>query len=190
MKINSPSGLHTRPTTSIVREAVMNIVGGKINNCNWLDLCSGSGIMGCEALQRGAKTVIAVELNSNAARVCKSNLSLVSERKQTSSNFEVINSDVITWLKEGFESHIIKSKQTMKANLNKFDFVYFDPPYKAKIYSSVLENLINGKWLQKKSLVICEFSKSSFLEISESWTITNKRHYGKSSLIFLTPNLA
>ena len=39
----------------------MNILAPHLQDCRWLDLCSGSGVMGCEALQRGARCVVAVE---------------------------------------------------------------------------------------------------------------------------------
>ena len=50
------------------------------------------------------------------------------------------------------------------------------------------ENLISGNWLHKDSLVICEFSSNSTLKIPDNWSITDQRLYGKSSLLFLTPN--
>ena len=104
MKIQSPSGIHTRPTTAKVREAVLNILGSKIYDCNWLDLCSGSGIMGCEALLKGAANVIAVELNKKTALICQENLKTISRHSPNKSHVQLINTDVIKWLKAGFIS--------------------------------------------------------------------------------------
>ena len=72
-RLKSPQAKGTRPTTSRVREAVMNILADKLEGCKWLDLCSGSGVMGCEALQRGAKAVLAVEKDIKTAITCESN---------------------------------------------------------------------------------------------------------------------
>ncbi|MER3475705.1 MAG: 16S rRNA (guanine(966)-N(2))-methyltransferase RsmD, partial [Leptolyngbya sp. ERB_1_2] len=54
-------GQETRPTLARVREAVFNIWQGSIEQCRWLDLCTGSGSMGAEALCRGASIVIGIE---------------------------------------------------------------------------------------------------------------------------------
>ena len=48
-KLHSPEGLEARPTTGLVRQAVMNILAADLGDCRWLDLCSGSGAMACEA---------------------------------------------------------------------------------------------------------------------------------------------
>ena len=57
-RLKSPPGRGTRPTTARVREAVMNMLGSRLEGCRWLDLCSGSGIMGCEALLHGAAALL------------------------------------------------------------------------------------------------------------------------------------
>ncbi|KGG12217.1 MULTISPECIES: 16S rRNA (guanine(966)-N(2))-methyltransferase RsmD [Prochlorococcus] len=188
LKIKSPSFNGTRPTTSLVREAVMNIIGRKVLNSNWLDLCSGSGVMGCEALQKGASIVIAVEINRLVSKVCKENLKHVSQIISREKSFELINDDVVKWLKKGYEhqekrylSHIDKANR-------KFDLVYFDPPYQSNIYSPVLKNLIDGNWLKKDSLVICECANELSIDNLSKWKIADRRTYGKTSLIFLTPN--
>ena len=73
-RLRSPHGQLVRPTTWRVREALMNMLRGKIRDSNWLDLYSGSGIIGCEAITKGAKNILAVELNRNTYKICKSNL--------------------------------------------------------------------------------------------------------------------
>ena len=54
-RIESPFNKDTRPTTSKVREAIINILGKNLLEASWLDLCSGSGVMACEVLQKGVK---------------------------------------------------------------------------------------------------------------------------------------
>ena len=49
-KLHSPEGLEARPTTSLVRQAVMNILAADLAQSRWLDLCSGSGAMACDCL--------------------------------------------------------------------------------------------------------------------------------------------
>ena len=59
-RIESPLSKKTRPTSSKVREALINILGNKLKGASWLDLCSGSGAMACEVLQKGVKRVLAL----------------------------------------------------------------------------------------------------------------------------------
>ena len=81
-KLLSPQGQGTRPTTARVREALMNILADKLNDAHWLDLYSGSGVMGCEAIERGAASVWAVEKSARIASVCRQNLELIAGSKQ------------------------------------------------------------------------------------------------------------
>ena len=48
-RLKSPNNIYTRPTTLRVREALFNILNNKVENCNWLDLFSGTGAISCEA---------------------------------------------------------------------------------------------------------------------------------------------
>jgi 16S rRNA G966 N2-methylase RsmD len=57
----------------------MNILAPRLDGCRWLDLCSGSGVMACEALQHGAQLVVAVENHASTARICSKNLQTVSD---------------------------------------------------------------------------------------------------------------
>ncbi len=189
MKVLSPTGLQTRPTTAKVREAVLNILGDKIQNCNWLDLCSGSGIMGCEALLKGANSVIAVELNRKTAAICEENLNTISRHSPTPNNVQMINTNVIKWLKAGFNIQKKSFKNPLPIINDHFNIIYFDPPYESNIYSIVLQELISGSWVKKESLLICECSNKLPFTPPNTWAIKDKRVYGKNSLFFLTPNL-
>ena len=73
-KLHSPEGLEARPTTGLVRQAVMNILAADLAQSRWLDLCSGSGAMACEALLQGADWVQAVERNPKIAMAARRNL--------------------------------------------------------------------------------------------------------------------
>ena len=134
-KVESPIGSLARPTTSLVREAIMNILNQRIINSPWLDLYSGSGIMGCEAIQRGAKNVVAVEINKKTSQICKSNFNSVVNKSISESYFEVITAEVLSWLKEGFKNQSKKFINRFDNEDNRFDLVYLDPPYEKNIYS-------------------------------------------------------
>ena len=100
-RIVSPLNQKTRPTSSKVREALINILGHKLDGASWLDLCSGSGAMACEAIQKGVKRVLAIEKQRKTSRTCKKNLLEVSNTIDHSIYIEVICNELISFLKKG-----------------------------------------------------------------------------------------
>ncbi len=191
-RLKSPIGHLARPTTALVREAIMNMLRAKLNNSNWLDLYSGSGIIGCEAIQNGAKTIVAIEMNRKDFEICKSNISTIAKAHTQNIFFEVINSEVNKFLRCGYQKFAANSSERLNLRNCRFDFIYIDPPYKSNSYYSVLETLLQGDWIKKECLAICEFSieLEKQIRIPSNWDVKAKRNYGKTGLLFLTPNQA
>ena len=59
-------GMETRPTTDRTKETLFNMIAHGLCNCTFLDLFSGSGAIGIEAISRGVKKAVFVENNPNA----------------------------------------------------------------------------------------------------------------------------
>ncbi len=189
-RIKSPKGLRTRPTTSRVREAINNILREKIDSCHWLDICSGSGVVACEALQHGARRVLSIESNKKTAEICKSNLISISEDVTHPNSLDVICDEVISTLKQGCRNKSINFIKRFPKYDYRFDFAYIDPPYDSNIYSEILDNLLEGNWMKERSIAICECSAKNIPEYSNKWSKQKMRRYGSSVLLFLIPNLA
>ena len=190
LKIESPLNLETRPTTSIVREAIINILGNSLENASWLDLCSGSGVMACEALQKGVKKVLAIEKQRATAQCCKRNLINVSNTLDHPFSIEVKCREVISFLKKGPKYKKIEFIKNPTNSEQKFDFIFLDPPYHSKIYESTQELLLKKKWIKKTSTLICECSSKSLPRIHNGWVLNKEKFYGNTSLLILTPNQA
>ena len=188
--LQSPKSLLTRPTTSKVREALINILGKSINNCHWLDLCSGSGIVGCEAVQKGARRILAIESHKETARICKSNLLVTTSGLSHQPFLEVITSDVVRVLKKGCKKQSKNFVEKFPHYDFRFDFIYIDPPYKSDLYELIFENLLFGNWLKNNGLAICEYSPKFIPSIPSSWKSIKTKTYGNTALVFLTPNQA
>ena len=108
-KIATISSNKTRPMMAIVRESIFNSLQIEIQNTKVLDLFSGSGSLGIEAISRGAKSCVFVEISKPAVEVIEFNLNNLQEKQ------EVIKADAEKW--------IINSR-------SKFSIVFIDPPYK------------------------------------------------------------
>ena len=189
-RIESPLTQKTRPTTSKVREAIINIIGKDLKEASWLDLCSGSGVMACEALQKGVKRILAIEKQREVAKICKKNLIDVSSKLDHPFYIEVICKEVISFLKKGPESKKIDLIKDSSIFKQKFDFVFLDPPYDSDLYEISQELLLSKQWIKESSTLICECSSKAMPRIHNGWKLNKEKIYGKTSLLFLTPNQA
>ena len=188
-RIESPLSQKTRPTSSKVREALINILGNKLREASWLDLCSGSGAMACEALQKGVKRVLAIEKQRETAKICKKNLIDVSNTMDQSIHIEVICNELISFLRKGPKNQKIQFVKDCQ-NPEKFDFVFLDPPYESEVYEITQELLLSKEWIKESTTLICECSSKSMPRIHNGWKLNKEKFYGSTSLIFLIPNQA
>jgi 16S rRNA (guanine966-N2)-methyltransferase len=169
-------GAATRPTPGRVREALFNIWQGKIEGCRWLDLCTGSGSMGAEALCRGAALVVGIEQSSQACEIIQQNWQQVANHQA----FQVIRGDVVKRL----------------AGLSEqapFDRIYFDPPYASDLYQPVLEAIAHHQLLAPQGELAVEHSPGKvlpktipyeYLEEINSLNISRQKIYGNTAITF------
>ena len=182
-RIESPKSNLTRPTSSIVREALFNILGNNINQSNWLDLFSGTGTIACEAYNHGAKKIVAIEKNRKIAEICFNNLLSLENAANRINDFEVICKDVISWTKPRNENLILS--KIIELDKDKFDFIYLDPPYKADYYSLLIKQIFESNLIKSSTLIICEHSKNSQIQENLIYKIKDMRIYGQTQLTFL-----
>ncbi|MEC4983442.1 MAG: 16S rRNA (guanine(966)-N(2))-methyltransferase RsmD [Oscillatoria sp. PMC 1068.18] len=161
-------GQSTRPTAAKVREALFNIWQGAIADCRWLDLCSGNGSMGAEALCRGAKLVVGIEKNPRACAIIKQNWQQVAREGQ---EYQLLRGDVVARLKA------LAGK--------KFDRIYFDPPYTSNLYDPVLEAIATSQLLDTAGRIAVEHDPRTWTakEIPQL-SLCNEKHYGNTALSF------
>lgn len=121
-KIIAPDENITRPTLSKVRMSVFNTLQSMVDfeSSSFLDMFSGSGVMGLEALSRGFSRVVMIEKNKKVFGIIKSNL----KKFENGNDIKVLLGDSI--------------KMCSKFS-KKFDIVYIDPPYFSGVYESSLE---------------------------------------------------
>ena len=181
-RLESPNSIYTRPTTLVVREAIFNILKNTVENSNWLDLFSGTGSISCEAYNHGAKKIVAIEKNKNNSKICLKNLYSLQNIDNRKNDIEVICKDVLIWTKPNTERNISSSNDFNKI---KFDFIFLDPPYRAKYHELVLNQIFNCNFIKKGTIVICEHSLDMDIKTNILWNIYDVRTYGQSKLTFL-----
>jgi len=123
--IDAPGGAAVRPTLDRVREAWMSILQNDIPGAKVIDLFSGSGALGLEALSRGAVTAAFVENNSASLRILRANI----EKLGASDSATVHRADALKFVE--------------KLAPGAFDLAFADPPYAAGSAARVAAH-----WLQ------------------------------------------
>jgi 16S rRNA (guanine966-N2)-methyltransferase len=164
-------GMETRPTPARVRQALFNVWQGSISDCRWLDLCSGSGAMGAEALCRDARLVVGIERSSAACSIIEQNWGKVSGSSQ---KFQLLRGDVEQRLAD-------LAGQT-------FDRIYFDPPYAGELYQPVLAAIDRYELLATRGELAVEHSPdatiSSLPVALPNLELCRYKEYGNTAISF------
>ncbi len=161
-------GLATRPTPARVREALFNIWQGEVIGTSWLDLCTGTGAIGAEALCRGAISVLGIEQSARAVALIQQNWQHIAQPEQ---EFQVLRGDVVQRLKT------LDGRQ--------FDRIYFDPPYASNLYQPVLEAIASGKLLAPTGELAVEHNPDFWAAKSlPTLEICRRKNYGNTSVTF------
>ncbi|MCI9470143.1 MAG: 16S rRNA (guanine(966)-N(2))-methyltransferase RsmD [Lachnospiraceae bacterium] len=141
LKLMTPPGMDTRPTTDRTKETLFNILQPEIGGARFLDLFSGSGAIGIEALSRGAAFAVFVEKDRAAAECIKKNLAFT----KLGDNGQILRKDVGAALKS-----LEKGEP--------FDLIFMDPPYGRGLERQVLEYLAHSSLLAEEGTVVVEAS--------------------------------
>ena len=151
-----------RPTPDRVRETLFNWLQHDLPGSICLDLFAGSGVLGFEAASRGAKRIVMVENNREAAKSITQNRALLNAGMT-----ELINTDAMTWL---------------ISNHDVFDIVFLDPPYRAGVLNRCCELLENGKNLAENAKIYLEHALGDDeIEIPVCWQCIKSQNAGQVS---------
>ena len=112
LPLKTIEGTDTRPTQNRIKETLFNMLQSDIPGCKFLDLYSGSGAIGIEALSRGAAKAVLVENSKKAVECIKDNLTFT----KLADKADVMEMDVLSAINR------LKGKDV-------FSIVYMDPPY-------------------------------------------------------------
>jgi len=166
-KLKLPGLRATRPSNNKIREAIFDILGGRVLDALCLDLFSGTGALGIEALSRGAKEVVFVERDRRNKKVILENLKTLG----LADRGKVIGMDAERALKR-------LNKEGLK-----FDLLFADPPYLKGLAEKCLRNLAVCDILFSCALIIIEHHKKE--ELSEhlnQLVLRRRKKYGDTLL--------
>lgn len=160
--VNAPKDVEIRPTTDKVRLALFNAIGALVPDSVFLDLCSGSGSVGLEALSRGAAKVIFIDSKQPCIDAVKATAEAFGFEKERY---------------EAWKADIHRGLANLASRGVKLDLVYVDPPYDAGLNQAALEALLAQKVLADHEGVRVLLEHSSDLDAPQVAGLALYRQY-------------
>jgi len=165
IKFDDAEGL--RPTTDRIRETVFSWLQPYISQSSCLDCFAGSGVLGFEALSRGAQEVVFIEQNSKTVKGIQENV-----RTLEADNVAIHHQDTLSWL---------QSASTNRNLSQKFDLVFLDPPFHSDLLakSSVLLN--RSGCLVEDAIIYVEHAVDANVALPDNWVCLKQKSSGQVS---------
>lgn len=160
----------TRPTMDRVKESLFAMIQSSVDDAIVLDLFSGSGNLGIEALSMRAKKCYLVDSNKRAINIIKENLRRleVSEEK-----VQVFNLDYK------------KALAMLKNEEKEIDIVFLDPPYQTNYITESIQLITQYDLLNKNGLIICESDDLNKIIYSNQYREIKSKKYGDKYIVIL-----
>lgn len=166
--LTSLKGMDIRPTSSKVREAIFNLLGQDMSGIKVLDVFAGTGMLGIEALSRGAEEAIFIDKSIQSIKMINKNLILCGYQDIC----QVLKMDIISG--SAFESLLVSRG---------VDLAFVDPPYGKDIIPPVLKMLSGCGILARQAVVVTESFKNDQLpKRSEDLLLSDTRIYGETKI--------
>lgn len=162
------SGMNIRPTSSKVRQAVFNIIGNDTTGFHVMDIFAGTGIMGIEALSRGAEWAIFFDNSMGSVELIRKNLELCG----LSNRGYIVKGDI----KNSIPAH-------EKLKKGAIDLAFIDPPYGRELIPGLLEAMVKTGIMSDNGIIVTESKRDEVLPLNAGDFILNKtRIYGETKI--------
>ncbi len=173
-----PKGLDVRPTPDLVKQAVFNSLGSRVQGARVLELFAGTGALSLECLSRGAASAVCIEKSERHANVLRHNVQVAGFSPEV---LQVRVQDVFTAIAQLAEAK------------SQFDLIIADPPYGEKnvgrrstsFAQRLLDDPVLTKLLTPDGLFVLGHAKRDTLAIGERWIERKFLKHGDSVMRFL-----
>ena len=155
----------TRPTMDRVKESLFATIQNYIKESVVLDLFSGSGNLGIEALSEGARYAYLVDKNIKCIKTINKNINNMGIE-----NVKVLNMDY---------------KLALKQINKKLNLIFLDPPYKTSLIEESLKLIDEYDLLSDDGLIVCESDDVDKIIYSNKYTAIKEKRYGDKYIVLL-----
>lgn len=169
LPLKTPEGKDTRPTTDRIKETLFNMLQTYLPGCVFVDIFSGSGGIGIEAISRGAKKAYFIENAPKAISCIEQNLIFTKFTEHAI----VLKQDAVSALHSIYEKEV--------------DVIFMDPPYEQEHEKRVLAQLSHMKYVTEDTLIIVEASLHTDFSYLEEYgfTLEKEKKYKTNKHVFI-----
>lgn len=170
LPLKTPEGLETRPTTDRIKETLFNILQNQIPDCIFVDVYSGSGGIGIEAISRGAKKSYFIDNSPKAIKCIQENLQFTKFQD----NAVVLKQDAFAGLKSINEKEV--------------DIIFIDPPYDLAQEREILKVLSEITYATENTVIIIEANLTTDFSFAKEYgfEINKIKEYKTNKHVFLS----
>lgn len=170
--LKTPAGMNTRPTTDRIKETLFNILQNDLPGAVFIDVFSGSGGIGIEALSRGADKCYFIENQKEALNCIRENL----RRTKLEQKAVILPMDAAMGIRQLIAGGV------------QADILFMDPPYDRDLEKQILEIIAPSSIIHQDSIIIAEASgRTTFTYLDtlglELW---KQKSYGSNQHVFLS----
>ncbi len=168
-RLQTPEGMHTRPTTDRVKESVFNIIQWDIEGRRVLDLFGGSGQLGLEAVSRGAESCVIVDGDRSAQKAIEANIKNCGFEKRC----QLVKGDSFQFLQ--------------RQRKNSYHLIFLDPPYGGELLNRALADICRIDILTEGGIIVCESAVADALEpVCAPYRVVKQYTYGHTMVTTVT----
>ena len=172
-RLDTLDGEATRPTAERVKEAIFSMIQFDLVDSTVLDLFSGSGQMGLEALSRGAEKAHMIDKSAEAVNIIKRN----AQKCHVFDRCRIVTSDYADFLRSANGKY-------------KYDFIFLDPPYGSGMLKTALSQIAAYDILNDNAWIICEDETEDIFagapELADAYTVEKQNRYGRIYITVLS----
>lgn len=168
LKLKTPAGFSTRPTSDRVKESLFSILCGLINFAeinSVLDIFAGTGALGLESISRGAHSAIFID--AATTEIIRDN----ATRAKFSDDCKILRGD------------FAKILPKLARQSTTFDLIFSDPPYGKNLAQSSLNLVAELNLLSASGLMIVEHGAQEILTLPENFQLVRQTTYGNTTAI-------
>ena len=172
-RLASPGSRKIRPTPDMVRESLFNILGQAASGMRFLDLYSGTGAVGLEAVSRGADACVLVDKSQEAAALCRKN----SERLLFTEKVRILHMDVM------------KAVDWIAAKTMAFDIIFAGPPFDecTEVLERLAMKIADANILGGHGMFVIQLPAKTRDFRPYGMVLTREIKYGRNKLMFFLP---
>lgn len=172
LPLKAPSGLDTRPTTDRIKETLFNMLMPYLPGCVFVDLFSGSGAIGIEAISRGAKRAYFIENGKEAVACINDNVKFTHFTEQAT----ILKQDVFAALIGSIREPV--------------DVIFMDPPYQGEHEKRALDILKDASYVTEDTFIVVEAALDTDFSYVEDmgFSIIKDKRYKTNKHVFLKKN--